>query len=131
MAKKTVRYSEAFKRRVVEEIASGKFSSVYAARKAYGIPGRGTVAGWVRKYGREDLFSRRVRIETMDEIDRLKAARARIRELETALADAHLDRCLERAFLEIACERMGVDPEDFKKKNALKPLDALGRRRVK
>ncbi len=55
----------------------------------------------------------------MKEIDELKAARKRIRELEAALADAHIDQCLERAFLEIACERMEVDPNDFKKKNEL------------
>ena len=49
----------------------------------------------------------------------LKEARKRIRELEAALADAHIDHCLEHAFLEIACERMATDLDDFKKKNAL------------
>ena len=55
----------------------------------------------------------------MDEIDQLKEARKRIRELEAALANAHIDHCLEHAFLEIACERMETDLDDFKKKNAL------------
>ena len=115
----TIRYSEAFKRQVVGEIAQGKFCSPHKARQAYGIPGMRTVANWVEKYGREDLFSKRIRIETMDEINQLKEARKRIRELEAALADAHIDHCLEHAFLEIACERMDTDLDDFKKKNAL------------
>jgi len=115
----TIRYSEAFKRQVVDEVARGKFSSLDKARQAYGIRGQLTVAKWIRKYGREDLLPKRIRIETMDEIDQLKEARKRIRELEAALADAHIDHCLERSFLEIACERMETDLDDFKKKNAL------------
>lgn len=55
----------------------------------------------------------------MKEVDRLKEANKRIRELEAALADAHIDQCLEHAFLEIACERMDVELHDFKKKNEL------------
>ncbi len=115
----TIRYSEAFKRQVVEEISRGKFLSPYAARKAYGIRGTETINRWVKKYGREDLLPKRIRIETMEEKDRLKEAHARIKELEAALADAHIDYCLEYAFLEIACERMGEDPDSFKKKHAL------------
>lgn len=117
--KQAIRYSEAFKKQVVEEVASGKFSSAYQAQGAYGIKGGETVTKWIRKYGRDDLLPRRVRIETMDETDPLKAARKRIKELEAALADAHIDQCLEHAFLEIACERMDVDLDDFKKKNGL------------
>ena len=113
------RYSEAFKRQVVEEIARGKFTSPYKAQQAYGIRGQMTVTKWVRKYGRDDLLPKRIRIETMEEVDQLKEARKRIRELEAALADAHIDQCLEHAFLEIACERMGEELNDFKKKNEL------------
>lgn len=51
-----IRYSEAFKIQVVEEIACGKFTSAYKAEKAYGIRGRSTVTKWIRKYGREDLL---------------------------------------------------------------------------
>jgi transposase len=114
-----IRYSEAFKQQVVDEIAKGKFSSAYRAQVAYGIKGNATVTKWVRKYGRDDLLSKCVRIETMEEKDQLKEARKRIKELEAALADAHIDQCLEHAFLEIACERMEVDLHDFKKKNGL------------
>ena len=117
--KKTVQYSEAFKRQVVGEISSGKFTSCYAAQKAYGIVGASTITRWIKKYGREDLLPKRIRIETLKEINQLKEARKRVRKLEVALTDAHIDNCLEHAFLEIACERLGTDLYDFKKKNEL------------
>ena len=123
-----IRYSEAFKRQVVEQIASGKFSSFHKARMAYGIRGSTTIAKWVKKYGREDLLPKRIRIETMEEIDHLKEARLRIKELEAALADAHIDHCLEHSFLGIACERMEMDVDDFKKKNALTLSDVRKKR---
>ena len=115
----SIQYSEAFKREVVKQIERGKYRSVDHARRAYGIRGAMTVSRWVRKYGSEALQTRRIRIQMMKEVDELKAARRRVRELETALADAHIDQCLEHAFLEIACERMGVKPEEFKKKHAM------------
>jgi transposase-like protein len=114
-----IRYSEAFKRQVVDQIAAGKFTSLHQAQKAYDIRGSATVESWVRKYGREDLLPKRIRIESMKEVNRLKEANKRIRELEAALADAHIDQCLEHAFLEIACERLDVELNDFKKKNEL------------
>lgn len=128
MTKASIRYSEAFKRQVVEEIARGKYTCARAARRAYGIGGAATVGEWIRAYGGPELQVKRIRVETMKEIDEMKAARKRIRELEAALADAHMDCLLERAFLEIACERMGTTPEDFKKKHAMRRCDARKRR---
>jgi hypothetical protein len=46
-----------------------------------------TVAKWIKQYGRDDILPKRIKVETMDEIDEMKAARSRIRELETANAD--------------------------------------------
>ena len=119
MKGQSVRYSEAFKRRVVDELELGKYSSIEAARRAYSVGGTMTVHKWVRKYGSEDMLPKRVRIETLKEQDELKQGRKRIRELEAAVADAHIDHCLEKAYLHVACERMGIAPEDFKKKNAM------------
>jgi transposase len=119
METKAIRYSEAFKRQVVRELAEGKFKSHEQARRAYGLGGGQTIECWVRKYGTEDLQPKLVRIQTMKERDELKEARVRIRELEAALSDAHIDHCLEEAYLRMACDRLGVAPEDFKKKLAM------------
>ncbi len=130
MGQTVIRYSEAFKRQVVDEIERGKHASPFSARKTYRITGAGTVERWIRKYGREDLLPKILRVESLKERDEIKEARKRIKKLETALADAHIDCCLEHSFLEIACERMGVSLEDFKKKNALTLSDVRMRRNL-
>jgi len=114
-----VRYSEAFKQQVISELEAGKFSGAFAAARAYGIRGRGTIYGWLRKYGRGDLMARRVTITTMAEQDEAKALKQRVRELEKALADTHMKELLGEAYLEIACQRLGMDLEEFKKKAAM------------
>ena len=128
MAKEVITYSEAFKRQVVEQFAQGKFRTQREARLAYGIRGHQTIANWLKKYGRSDLLAKSIRIETVDEKDQLKEAQERIRKLEAALADAHIDNLLEHSFLEIACERMDMDLDDFKKKNASALSDARKKR---
>ena len=127
MTGQSVRYSEAFKRQVVEELARGKHASMEAARRAYGIPGMGTIPKWLRRLGREELLPKRIEVKTVKEQDELKAAKKRIRELEAAVADLHVDYCLEKAYLEVACERMGEDADSFKKKHAM-TLSAARRR---
>ena len=124
MKKEFVTYSEAFKMQVVEEIGKGKFTSMLQAQKAYGIRGMNTIQKWIKKYGKEELLPKRVKVETMAEIDELKEAKKRIRDLEKALADSHMDYCLERAFLEIACGQMGSSREELKKNNAIRLADA-------
>ena len=109
MKKEFVTYSEAFKMQVVEEISQGKFTTISQVQKAYGICGMATIQQWIKKYGKKELLPKRVKVETMAEIDELKEAKKRIRDLEKALSDSHMDYCLERAFLEIACEQMGTN----------------------
>lgn len=116
----TVRYSEAFKHQVISELEAGKFAGPAAAARAYGITGTGTVHGWLRRYGRRDLMPRRVTITTMTEQDETKALKQRVRDLEKALADTHMKELLGEAYLELACQRLGMGSEEFKKKAAMK-----------
>jgi transposase-like protein len=118
-----VRYSEAFKRQIVDEVERGKHGSFNRVAHVYGIGCMATVSRWTRQYGREDLLPKNVRVETLNERDELKEARKRIRELEAAVADAHVDYCLEKAYLRVACDWMETDPDSFKKKHALKLSD--------
>ena len=117
--KAKIRYSEAFKLQVLREVESGKFSIRSAAYKAYGIRGCGTIERWARKYGMNHLVGKVVRVETVKELDETKELKKRVRELERALADAHIDSKLDGAYLEIACRAAGIkDVDDFKKKHA-------------
>ncbi len=58
----------------------------------------------------------------MKERDEIKELKKRVRDLEAALADARIDNLLERSFLEIACERMEEDVDDFKKNPDIRQL---------
>jgi len=86
-------------------------------RRKYGIKGSATVQEWVRKYGNGSR-GKVIRVERPEEINELKRLKDRVRRLETALADANIAIALERAYTQLACERAGVDPEEFKKKAA-------------
>jgi len=86
-------------------------------RRRFGIRGNTTVLRWVRKYGNGSR-GKRIRVEKPEEINELKRLRDRVRRLESALADANIDIALERAFTELACERAGLNVEEFKKKAA-------------
>ena len=92
-------------------------------RHKYGIGSSATVPAWVRKYGNGSRGIR-IRVEKLEEINELKRLKERVRQLESALADANIDRALERAFGELACERAGVDVQEFKK-------NAAGQLRIK
>ena len=116
-----VRYSEAFKLQVVRELETGRRRSRSEARQRYGIGGLGTVARWVRRYGRADIQGRVVRVETTDERDPIKALQARIKKLERAIVDSNVREALHKAYFDIVCREYGVrDPEALKKSIAEK-----------
>jgi transposase-like protein len=87
------------------------------ASRRYGIKGTTTVLKWVRQYGNGSR-GMRIRVEKPEEINELERLRRRVRQLESALADANIDAALERAYTRLACERAGVDVLEFKKKAA-------------
>lgn len=116
--KRVIRYSEAFKLKVVRELEEGRFDSPSAVGQAYGVNGHGTVAYWVRKYGKNHILKRVVRVMKADEQAEVIGLRKQVRDLKAALADAHLDLRLESAYLKLACRTAGIEDVDtFKKKN--------------
>jgi transposase len=117
-----IRYSEAFKLQVIRELEEGKFRGPWAAGQAYGVRGCHTVSKWLRRYGKNHLLGKVMRVETPKEVNEAKELRKRVRELEKALADAHIDSRLDAAYLRIACRAAGIeDVNAFKKKHAGKP----------
>jgi transposase-like protein len=112
-----IRYSEAFKMAVVQELEKEDMPCEQIRRK-YGILGCATVGKWVRKYG-NGTRGRIIRVETPEQIDELKGLKDRVKRLEALLADASIDLAIERAYTQIACERAGIkDVGEFKKKHA-------------
>lgn len=117
MLKKVIRYSEAFKQKVVSELEEGRFGSPYEASQAYGITGTTTVRRWVREYGKSHLLRKVVRVEKQGEPGEIKRLKERVRKLEAALADTHMDWAIAESYLEILCERTNTDIDAFKKKH--------------
>lgn len=115
-AGKHYRYSEAFKIQVISELESGKFSCIDQARRQYGIAGSETIGKWLRKYGRNHLLPKVIRVEKPEETNQLKQLKQEVHQLKEALADTHVDGLLYKAHFEILCEEMGIDPEEYKKK---------------
>jgi len=103
-----VHYSESFKQKVISEIESGKYTQ-NEARHVYGIGGGSTISNWLKRYGKNHLLSKIVRVEMRDEKDRFKALETRERELEKALADAHLKVIAMETLIEEAEDYLKMD----------------------
>ena len=68
--KDRIRYSEAFKLKVMEELRDAKWKSVQEAARAYGIAEM-SVYNWMRKLGFEHLKGRLIYVKTRTELDRI------------------------------------------------------------
>jgi transposase len=92
--RKVIRYSISFKQMVVKEIEEG--GGLEFVRRKYAIGGYGTISSWISKFGKNHLLNKIVRIQTMNEQDRLKKLEQENNELKLALADAYMaEHCLE------------------------------------
>ena len=83
MSRQVIRYSEAFKLQVISELESGKLSSIFEAQRRYGIRGGQTVQNWLKKYGRNHLMNKIIKVQTPKDRDEVKELKKRIRELIT------------------------------------------------
>jgi transposase-like protein len=104
----TKRYSLSFKQKVITEIENGKLTRE-GARKIYGIGGGTVINGWIKKFGKLHLLNKVVRIELKDEVSKLKQLEKEKKELESALAQAHLKLIVYESIIEVAEEELGVD----------------------
>jgi hypothetical protein len=59
-----------------------------------------------------------IRVERADEVNEAARLRSELRRAKEALADAHMELALEKAYLAVACEEMQQSLEGFKKKHA-------------
>lgn len=101
------RYSISFKKQIVEELEGG--TPINELKKRYDIRGAETVQKWVKKFGKNHLLNKVVRIETMNEKDRLKKLEQENRALKEALADSIIaNKCLE-ILIKVANEEYKTD----------------------
>jgi len=121
MSNRTIitRYSKAFQQKVVSEIESGKLT-IAESMKLYDIRGNSTIDSWLKKYGKNHLTAKVVRVEMKDEIDRLKQLEREKRKLESALAQAHLKILGLESLIDSAEDHYQID---IKKKFDTRRLD--------
>lgn len=103
-------YSEALKRKIVEDLESGRYTT-REVMESYGISYRSTVFRWVNKYGKTKPNCRTVRVE-------MKNEREELEDLKRALAEERLRSRVYAAQLE---SYEGYVP-DLKKKLSTKEL---------
>ena len=109
--KTITRYSEAFKRKVIDEIEQGRLTQAEAKRK-YGIKDQATIHYWLKRFGKNHLLNRIVRIEMPNEIssqDIIKQLKAEKQQLESALAQSQLKVIALESLVEVAEEHFQID----------------------
>ena len=130
--KVTKLYSLAFKQKVITEIESGELTRSQAG-KLYGISGGSTINRWLVKLGKLHLLNKVVRIELKDEVSKLKQLEKEKKELESALANAHLKLITYETLIEVAEEELGIDLKKNLKSGSLnsvvKGIKISGRKR--
>ena len=99
------RYSESFKLKILDELTTGKLNKNQLG-KLYGINPT-TINEWIRKYNRKDLMNTRIKVETTDEITRIKALQKEIKQLKELLLKKDLDALVQDSYLEVAAEDLG------------------------
>lgn len=109
------RYSACFKQQVVADLENGRFESIEAARMHYGIGGRMTIQRWLKRYGKNHLLGKVVRVEKPNEADRIRELKRQVAELQQALGRTQAENVLNAEYLKLACEQLGQDIELFKK----------------
>jgi len=124
--KSITNYSVAFKMKVVEEVENGLISAC-AARTLYRIPGKATIAEWVKRYGVNERISRQVYVMTRDEEIELFRLRKEVKRLEKALDDSQVKAIALESLVELAEERYGMD---LKKNFGSKVLEELRKRHM-
>lgn len=114
------RYSEPFKLKILDELTTGKLNK-NQLEKLYGINPT-TINEWIRKYNRKDLMNTRVKVETKDEITRIKELQKEIAQLKKLLLKKDMDALIEDSYLEVAAEKLGyISVLELKKKLSIKP----------
>lgn len=108
-------YSEGFRKKVLKELEAGKYSKT-ALCKLYDI-NPGTLYYWIRKHNKYNLLNKRIRIETMDERDKIKELEKRINDLKDLLVQKDLKLFESDIYLEVIAEQLGFKNVDELKKN--------------
>lgn len=103
-----IRYSISFKQKVVRELEEEGLTISEASRR-YGIKGGQTIQNWLRKFGKNHLISKIVRIEMKGEKDRVKELESELKRVKLALADATMKNDMLETLITLASDHYQTD----------------------
>ena len=109
------RYSNALKLQALSDLSSGKRTKSEVISH-YGV-NPSTLYGWIKKFGRLDLYNPRLIVQMPQEPDKIKLLKAEIQELKEALVQSQLKQLKAECDLEVALEMMGTNKDHFTKKH--------------
>ncbi len=108
-------YSEAFKLKILNDLSSGKYSKSELAA-LYGLS-VSLINKWIKKFNRKDLMSKRVTVQTPEEVEQLKALKQENARLKELLVQKELELMVERSYNEVTALAQGFKSvEEYKKK---------------
>ena len=110
MKRKILRYSESFKRQVVEEYESGE--RIVDLKQKYGIKGGVTITSWIRKYSKKGFRHEMVHIQSAEENGYVKELEKKVDMMEKVIGRMTLEKLKHEAIMEILEETYG---EEIKK----------------
>jgi transposase-like protein len=84
-------------------------ASISEVCRRYDIKGGGSVQGWIKQFGREELLNKIVRIEMKGEQDKLKQLEKELKATKIALADKTMALDAMEALVEIANKYYNTD----------------------
>lgn len=103
-----IRYSISFKQKVVRELEEEGLTISEASRR-YGIKGGQTIQNWLRKFGKNHLISKIVRIEMKGAKDRVKELESELKRVKLALADATMKNDMLETLITLASDHYQTD----------------------
>ena len=114
-----IRYSSAFKQKVIIEVEEGTYN-ISEASRVYKVSTK-SIYKWLKELGKDHLINKIVRVQMRGEADRIKELEREKQKLEAALAQAHLKIITLESTIESAEELYKID---FKKKSGTKASDS-------
>ena len=115
-----IRYSSAFKQKVIIEVEEGIYN-ISEASRVYKVSTK-SIYKWLKEFGKGHLINKIVRVQMRGEADRIKELEREKQKLEAALAQAHLKIITLESTIESAEEMYKID---FKKKSGTKVSDTV------
>lgn len=102
-----VRYSDCFKQMVVADIEQNGLT-IHQCQLKYGITGGVTIQNWIKKFGKNHLLNKIIRVETKNETSEIQLLKKELKALKEAYAEAMLERKVHQEIIKVSDEMFSI-----------------------